>query len=408
MSYVQIGTSRVRLETWEDILLAVGEGLLDERSYCELKKGLPPPGQNTEVSRDLASFTVEGGVMVYGISDAGAGRAGEVVGIADPESAKTRLVGIAMGKVSPAMVCDVRVVMDPDDSARGCVIVEIPPSPIAPHQADERYWGRSSEGKRVLPEPHVANIFATRRNRDDGLNEHLLGLAGTFDPVPARDRSHGHLYFTAVPLTPPVGPPPWDHNKRPMELAVEARFPAHEYGGGDLTSLNYTETHPRGIMATSVSDRELDELYAKRLLIRDTGGVDFAAGLGTRSRYTGGNSPKATVVPLSVVLIHVDQCVRLTAHVARLRSDSGTWHLGVHMTSLLGVPSGAALDERSFERAAKYPEETFTNDVYAPASEMSDSPQRVVEALMTPLARGLGALRAFPYESPVEFMRRNV
>jgi hypothetical protein len=410
MTYVQLGPSRVQLDTWNDIVEAAREGLLDERTYCELKKGLPPSSQNGEVSRDLASLTVDGGILVYGVADAGAGKAGEVVGMSDPESAKTRLVGLAQGRVQPSMVCDVRVVLDPHDETRGCVVVEVPPSAIAPHRADERYWGRSSEGKRVLPEPQVAELFATRRNRDDGLVEHLLGLSGPFDPVDQDARVHGHLYVSAMPLTPTSGPPPWNHDKHPLELTVGAGFPRHGYGGGDLTSVNYKETHPRGIVAASIDRHEMtiDEAYAKRLLIRDSGGIDFAAGLGTRSRPGPNNSPAVEVVPLTPVLLHVDQCVRLTAHIAQLRGDSGTWHLGVHMNSLLGLPSSAALDEMSFRRASTYAEESFTNDVHVTVREMIESPEHVVQKLMTPLVRGLGAMHAFPYDEPQDFVRRNL
>jgi hypothetical protein len=400
----------VQLDTWADIVTSAREGLLDERTYCELKKGLPPSSQNAEVACDLASFTVDGGVLIYGIADAGSGKAGDVVGIPDPESARTRLIGLAQGKVEPSMVCDVRVVLNPDDPTRGCVIVEVPPSAIAPHRADQRYWGRSSEGKRVLPEPQVADLFATRRNRDDGLLQHLLDLSGPFDPVPEDSRAHGHLYFSAMPLMPPSGSTPWDQARHPLEVAVGAAFPRHGYGGGDLTSVSYKETHPHGIMAASVDrhENDVDEAYAKRLLIRDSGGVDFAAGLGTRNRPGPNNSPAHEVVPLAPVLIHVDQCVRLTAHIAQLRGDNGTWHLGVHMDRLLGLPSSAALNDMSIHRASAYAEESFTNDVHASVSEMLVSPELVVQKLMTPLVRGLGATHAFPYKEPQDFLRRNL
>lgn len=410
MSYVQIGSSRVRLDTWDDILDAVNQGLLDERSYCELKKGLPP-SQNIEVARDLASFTVDGGVLIYGIGDAGDGKAGAVVGVEDPESAKRRLVGITQGTVSPSMVCEVRVIINPAEPAKGCVIVEVPPSPIAPHRADERYWGRSSEGKRVLPEPLVADLFATRRHRDDGLLDHLRSLTGPFDPVPADRRSHGHLYYTAIPAIPATTPPPWDHNKHPVELIVNAAMPRHGHGGGDLTALTHTEAHPAGIAAASFNrhDPNTEEAYAKRLLLRDTGGIDFAAGLGTRSRRITNSDSHAVVVQLAVVLIHIDQCVRLTAHLAQLHGLTGPWHLGVHMDRLLGVPPWSAVDRITIGRASTYPEETFTHDVHVTASDMIEAPQRVVEALMTPLVRGLGSLdAAFPYTDPQDFVRRNL
>lgn len=163
----------VALETWSEIEFAAGQGLIDERTHCELKKGLPPSPQNTELARDLASLTVEGGVLVYGVTDAGSGVAGTVVGVKEAEAARTRLVGVAQGSVQPSIVCEVSIVSNPADSERACVVVAVPPSPVAPHRADERYWGRSAEGKRVLSDAEVADLFARRRNRDDRFSDQI-------------------------------------------------------------------------------------------------------------------------------------------------------------------------------------------------------------------------------------------
>src|SRR6478735_3522742 len=97
MPTLRFGPSRVAVNSWADLAAAAQEGLLDEHSFCELKKGLPPAGTNTETARDLASFGVMGGLFVVGIRDAGNGKAGDVVGVDDAHAVKARLVAIADG-----------------------------------------------------------------------------------------------------------------------------------------------------------------------------------------------------------------------------------------------------------------------------------------------------------------------
>lgn len=397
------------LGSWESIKFAAEQGLINERTHCELKKGLPPASQNTELARDLASMTVEGGLLIYGVSDAGGGTAGTVVGIEEAESARTRLVGIAQGSVQPSIVCDVEIITNPANPERACVVVVVPPSPVAPHRADERYWGRSAEGKRVLSDAEAADLFARRRNRDNHFHDRLIALED-FDPIPATERKEGHLYFTAEPLQGSGDNPPWARDEHPLRVVVEANLPPSGWGGASLTSINYRETHPRGIMASSWAPTEhrTDEDYMVRLLLEDSGGLRYASGLGTRTRElaaTGGDPVR--MVMTGAVLSQVDHLVRFTAHVASLRGDIGIWRLGVRMTGLKGVATADSYSEWSESGPRFYPEAEFIQLTDASASELSEHPQAVVERLMSPLTRGLGMDgRYFPYDHPSYFFKR--
>lgn len=199
MPIIHFGPSRLTLNSWNDLVAAAQEGLLDEHTYCELKKGLPPSGNNTETARDLASFGVMGGVFIVGVKDAGGGKAGEVVGVSDPYAVKARLVALADAVVQPSLACEVHVVESSESSGTGCVVVEISPSPSAPHRADDRYWGRGSEGKRVLADPEVAQLFTRRRDSDDDFVGRLMELEQELDPVEGDASPNGRFFFLAEP-----------------------------------------------------------------------------------------------------------------------------------------------------------------------------------------------------------------
>jgi hypothetical protein len=390
-----------------------------------LKKDLPPNSQNVEVSRDLAALSISGGVLVVGVRDGGMQKAGEVVGVEDPQSRLTRLVDLANAVVQPSLVCDASVLEDPDDNERGCVICVIPPSAVAPHRVDDRYWGRSAEGKRVLSDPEVADLFAKRRHRDDDFLEQLLGLAGDFDPLPVTSRGHGHFYLAATPMQPSLATsPPWDHTEHPLFLINRAGMPRHGSGWPDLASLQFSPAHPSGILATSYSsdDAERDEEYLLKLLVRDDGAAHFVSGAGTVTYDRGSTGGPVTCVPLTMQLVLADFAVvffanatRVTGRlsfvrvVAQIATGIGLacgWRLGARVTGTLGAVTLDSLSVMRLSRAARYAESEFVRIVDVAPSRLN-APPSVVEDLMGPLARGLGEQkRLFPYEDPSELFRR--
>jgi hypothetical protein len=61
----------------------------------------------------------------------------------------------------------------------------------------------------------------------------------------------------------------------------------------------------------------------------------------------------------------------------------------------------------SLDNPRPYPETELLEVTDATASELRDSPEKVVERLMYPLTRGLGLeSRFFPYSDPESFFRR--
>jgi hypothetical protein len=335
---ITIGPNRLRLHLgdWQQLEVAAAEGLLDEHTYVELKLALPPAGKNVETARDLASFGVLGGVLVVGIKDEGGGKAGEVVGLDNPEGTRDRLVAIADASVQPPLPCEILIIEHPDQTGRGCVICVVPPSAQAPHRADERYWGRSSTGKRVLSDPEVATLFAERRHVADRFREELLALQGSFDPVRPGQRQGGHLYLAAKPkqLDFP-GRPPWQPNDTVLTVIGSAVL-SRGSGGPNFGGAHYSVGHPSGLLAQSFPSGEQPEDGPNflKILIKDDGSVHAVSGLGTFQAQSRTHQSEMKVIMLSATAVQVDQFVRAAGLVADRLDIWGAWTIGVRISDL--------------------------------------------------------------------------
>lgn len=75
---------RLVLTTWSDVVAAVQTGATAENQWCELKLDVPAasPGANTELAKDLASLSADGGILLIGVQDK-ASKEADVVGLDD-------------------------------------------------------------------------------------------------------------------------------------------------------------------------------------------------------------------------------------------------------------------------------------------------------------------------------------
>src|SRR5699024_364462 len=111
---------------------------------------------NMELARDLASLSVHGGVIIFGVRD----KTLEVVGF-DTTGLRDRISQVAATKISPPLV---PLIADDIEGPEGrkLLVVSVPPSLLAPHMVDERYYGRSADGKRDHPDPEAATLTVSR------------------------------------------------------------------------------------------------------------------------------------------------------------------------------------------------------------------------------------------------------
>jgi len=184
--------------TEADIQAAIDQGLVRESHVFDVKKQPPPPSKNVDIAVDLACFAVDGGRILYGVSQPDS-TAPTTLAPFDVSGLPERLDQIARGGViDPPLNIRVLNIASEADPSRGYLWVTVPPSPDAPHAVDGRFRSRSDRTNTVLSSHEVARLIAERAGR-------LVSARGLLDEEIARDptaadlRQQLHLFMVAQP-----------------------------------------------------------------------------------------------------------------------------------------------------------------------------------------------------------------
>jgi hypothetical protein len=166
--------SRWLPETPDALRAALDGGVFGEGHVFDVKEKLSPgPSGNRDLAVDVASFAVDGGVIVVGVRENKEMRTFELdpvplAGLAE------RVDQVARSRVDPPVqvTCVELVAGD----GHGFLVINVPQSPLAPHMVDGRYRGRGDTTNIVLPDAEVRRLHeraalnadrATRLLRDE-------------------------------------------------------------------------------------------------------------------------------------------------------------------------------------------------------------------------------------------------
>lgn len=144
---------------WSDIEALLGQA--EESSTLDFKREL---GSSSEIAKDLAAMALNGGVLVYGVEEDKT--TGIAVGIAPVplKQVEERLRQIAGSGVAPPIDFDVKLIREKPSDPNGVVVVVVPASPLAPHQANHRYPSRRGTTTDYLEERDVERLYQQRAN----------------------------------------------------------------------------------------------------------------------------------------------------------------------------------------------------------------------------------------------------
>jgi hypothetical protein len=143
--------------TWSDIEALKGHA--EESSTLDFKKEL---GSSSEIAKDLAAMALNGGVLVYGVEeDKATGIAADIRPI-PLKQVEERLRQIAGSGVAPPVDFDVQLMREHPGDTVGVVVVVVPASPLAPHQANHRYPFRRGTTTDYLEERDVERLYQQR------------------------------------------------------------------------------------------------------------------------------------------------------------------------------------------------------------------------------------------------------
>lgn len=387
--YLGPGVGKVPLSTWDEVVTAAGGGLLEETQWVELKEMIGPPNKavNRELAKDLASLSVHGGVLVFGVKD----KVYEVVGC-DTTDLGQRISQVAKIGVHPPLTPVIYpAITDPGDSTKSVLVVEVPASAQAPHMVDGSYWGRFSDGKRPLGDPEVRALMESRTSSAATFKERLLAMVDD-DPLEQWIEGHptgnGHIYLLAEPCTPVVGR---DDDLHLQNIVVELF--KHSDDRGSLSSLGRSVSDPLGPAVAShysePMERRYEDLLCCLLCLDEDSSLQFVSGGGTMYRL---GSPRDDspfeVVGTPIILKSTQQFFELISELSLNRwGYAGQWRVGIHVTNL---KNKAVSFNDLMRRGTMFPRDTFTNQVVTSPASWTDGAEPEARILLAGFLRGIG------------------
>lgn len=386
-----------RPSTEDELRSTIDARGLEETHFFEVKELLPAtPAGRKELARDLAQFSIDGGVLLIGVAEA-EGQPGWSLAPTPLQGLSERIDQIARSTIDPPLTIRVSQFRATADDGTGYVVVEVPASPAAPHMVDGRYYGRGDKARYQLSDSEVERLHAARRTLLDEAGR-LLDEEIARDPYPAELRRHGHLYLVAQPLraAPDLAHELIDNGdvhrllQFSGELLVERSLrqwaPAPASAGSfsrraeGVAQSSHELAGPRQVLDAETAARR--EQSSVDLELRDDGGLRMFIGRATDSRQGD------LMILDGLALAYASRIVECARSVAFQTGYYGPWLLGIAADGLAGGRSAG--DQRFYSDRPAYSANTYRQTTTAEYFELDQQPGAIVNRLIGKLLRGLG------------------
>ncbi|HUP14771.1 MAG TPA: ATP-binding protein [Acidimicrobiia bacterium] len=393
-----------------ELAAAATVGVLDEGGTgLELKRELASgDAANKELARDVASLAVSGGILLVGIADAKDRDRSNPLSALHPiplAGIAERVEQIALTRCDPPLFVRCVAIPSEGDPDVGYLSVQVPPSSVAPHMVEGKYWGRGDRTKRQLTDSDVVALHDRRRllNRD---------ASETLDSYIARDPlveagiepTLAHLFVVALPRP---GRPTMlldavpQHGQWQKWLLSLIRRRANLYPPfgskwapdfGDATNCT---TRSDGWAAScydlqagrqlASADRE-DHLL--EIELSEDGEVRVFCGRASAVADPG-RAPDVAVLFDVLIAGLVYRSVQLAADVAAETGYLGDWAIGVAVVGAKG--GGSWIRTQDFmTTATPYPADIYTQLTRSSTLELQDRAGLVTDRLVGRMLRTLG------------------
>lgn len=374
-----------------DVDEIIKDGRLTERHWLDVKREV---GSNVhhkrDIARDLASFANDGGALLVGVEELRPGqfevKQQELAGL--PE----RVEEIAHSRCDPPLFILCHPLTGSDEQ-HGVLLVEIPPSPAAPHMVEYQYWDRGDKTKHRLSDSRVVLLHALRSQRHLTAQQ-AIAYEMARDPVPASERQRSHLFIVAQAL---VSPP--DLLSQALEdgstlyrriQAIAQEVPGQELFVPNWQSLAHYEPRAAGLgLHSGLRGRQVAHLGPEEsklldLEIEDSGRLSMFCGRG--SKYSPSQDEDFIMEEL---IISWTRCLLTVAgELGRSTGYGGAWMIAVGVSDLRGRRAGFA--QRGIEDYVPYSADTYVQGTEAVTAELLTQPGAVTRRLVYRLLRGLG------------------
>lgn len=399
----------------DDLSAAIADELLQESHYLDVKRSTgDTAGEKKETARDLASFAIDGGSLLVGIGENKVDRRFYL----DPQDlsgALEKIENIAALKVDPPLTVVPREIPSVAQNGRGYLVVDVPPSPKAPHMVDGKYYGRGERTRISLSDPEVRRLHA-RRETDSKFAARLLDEEIQRDPVDPGKRRLGHLYLVAQPVTGSSQMArAYVRRSNATELAKLARSFEENLAtdisqfNPSLTLLSEACSRANGMSLSSyvmagpgrtIVDYDRSD-FEKRILdveFREDGGIRVLIGALTVNLPNAWGGSEKLVVVDSVAVAYARRIVHWAGAIGDQVGYHGSWLFGIHGDRLRGLQSHIFNRSITFEDGPHYDVNIYRQHTTATRLEIEQRPRAVAERLVGSLLEGLGSWDRFQTE----------
>ncbi len=344
------------------------------------------------MAKDLAAFAVDGGQIIIGVDENDHGpptvRPVVLAGL------KERVDQIARSAVAPPLAVRCVELPTTEDPTRGCLIVVVPSSPAAPHQAVERLWGRGDTTNYVMPPAEISALYERRALRRADVDA-LLDAEIARDPTPVDLRQLGHLFVVAQPwaaddelflralagqnfstwlhktLSPTLAPSGWapDIANASSSCRRARGWAVHDYCISEARAVR-----PNGELAAR-------EKHLLDMEVHEDGGVRLFAG---RATDIVGDAARFMDVVVAGLVLRVVETART---VADTTGFFGSWQFGVALTNMRGAVSHEA-SMNFMANPSGFSESTYRRTCAATYEDLTTDVVAVASLLASPLLRG--------------------
>ncbi|WP_152610888.1 helix-turn-helix domain-containing protein [Amycolatopsis sp. MJM2582] len=402
--YLGPAIQRWRPSTPADIQNAIDNGALEERHWLDIKRQLNHDKHDKiELARDAASFANDGGVLLIGVDeDRPTGKL---------TLAPTRLSGLAETveqilhqRCDPPLFVQCHPIpVSPEDMENGYLVIEIPPSPLAPHMVDGQYHGRGDKTKHRLNDAAVERLFAIRAARQVTA-EQLIAAEIARDPIEDDRDQDVRLYAVAHPIaSPPELLTPHLVGDELQSLVTRAAMTPHT--GSWLQSLhqyNQPRAAGRGWHTYDLHSRILSPNAVGKnrpqadLEISDNGSIAlFASALVGATAIGFARDVRQRYVYTAEAVGLVRALVTLAGEVGTTFGYRGQWEIAVGLTNLNGLVHNSTPSLGEPDQLLRYSASRYVQGTSAGTGELQEAPGPVVSRLMYKFVRALGAEQFF-------------
>jgi len=397
-------------KTERELIDAAKTGVLTENATgLELKRELAENASaNKELARDLASLAINGGALIIGVVDVSERDPGDPSTALNPvplPGLPERVEQVALSRCDPPLFVRCISIPSQADPDVGYLTVQVPPSTVAPHMVDGRYWGRGDQTKRPLNDMEVVALHERRRIQD-------LDASGTLDAYVARDPfveagiepELAHLFVVAIPrpgrsrmlLESGSGGPGWRRGL--MSLIQKRANDEPRFGSKWAPDFHYAtnlSTRGDGWAASShglSAGRHLDEGEREdnvlEIELTEDGGCRLFCSRASDVLEPG--KPTVSQVLFDELIAGlVYRVVQLAGDIAEVSNYHGAWALGVAVTGARGRVAWL-LAKNFMATAIPYSDDEYRSLIRASSQELQDEPGLVTDRLVGRMLRTLG------------------